>query len=178
MSALLLVAALTFLPGTPLERCDGELEVCRTDPGAPWPDADLPALCRAKPVFCDERYIDARPAEVAGFREGDPVGNRGEVTGEALWAVWDNWDTRQERRRAVLVMACESGFDPDAGNPRSSAAGLWQWLRRDWRWYTGDVMGEVLPLSARFDPGVSSRVTAHRVDRYGWSGWSCKGWTP
>jgi hypothetical protein len=79
----------------------------------------------------------------------------------------------------VHVMACESNFDPEARNRHSSATGAWQWLRRDWAWYTADVMGEQMHLDLRRNLESATRVTAHRVNREGGFGaWSCRRWTP
>lgn len=41
------------------------------------------------------------------------------------------------------VAKCESGLNPDAHNPTSSASGLFQFLDGTWRWVTG------LPAEAR-----------------------------
>lgn len=157
-------------------RCDGVLEVCRSGPSNPWPAADMGALCAARSVFC--RYVEARPAVVGGYRTGDIVGNRGAVTDEALWAVWDNFEP-VEHNRAIKVMACESAFNPNARSPISTATGAWQWLNADWDWYTGEVMGQRLSRELRNNLSVATRVTAHRVNRENsWGAWECKRWEP
>lgn len=60
----------------------------------------------------------------------------------------DGWQDRHVRwdaaRRAII--RCESGGDPQAKNPRSTASGVFQFLDGTWTWVTG------LPAPARAHP--------------------------
>lgn len=75
--------------------------------------------------------------------------------------------------RALDVISCESGGDPNAKNPSSSASGLFQhlgseWDRRAYRagWYQSDI----------FDPVANVAVAAWLVyEGGGWSHWSASG---
>ncbi len=72
--------------------------------------------------------------------------------------------------RALAVIRCESGGDPTAANPRSSARGLFQILRRYWPrrsvqagWEGADIL----------DPVANTAVAAWLVYHGGgWSHWS------
>ncbi len=75
--------------------------------------------------------------------------------------------------RALDVIACESGGDPNAKNPSSSASGLFQHLASEWDrraygagWYQSDI----------FDPVANVAVAAWLVyEGGGWSHWSASG---
>lgn len=67
---------------------------------------------------------------------------------------------------ALRVMACESGGNPKAKNPRSSASGLFQILG-GWADHFG------FPREWLFDPEINVE-TARRVwDIQGWGAWTC-----
>jgi len=71
---------------------------------------------------------------------------------------------------ALRVMACESGGNESAKNPRSSASGLFQFLASTWEKVTGeDYPGNV------FD-GESNIAAAAELSGGGsdWSQWSCQ----
>lgn len=72
---------------------------------------------------------------------------------------------------AMRVMQCESGGDPDAANPRSSARGLFQHLGRYWpersekaRWGGASI----------FDPEANIAVAAWLFYTGGPSHWVCR----
>jgi len=72
----------------------------------------------------------------------------------------------------VRVMMCESGGNPTARNPSSSASGLFQQLARYWpgRAATYGMTGRSV-----FDPWANAVVSAGMVrDTGGWSHWSCR----
>ncbi len=74
---------------------------------------------------------------------------------------------------AMRVMACESTGNPSAKNPRSTAAGLWQFIRSTWDWVAG-VLG--LPTYAQggpYDPVGSTRAAAWLQANGGWQHWEC-----
>ena len=83
---------------------------------------------------------------------------------------------REHQRAAVQVARCESGFDPQARNPRSSAGGLWQFIDRTWQWVSGVTGG-----LSRFDVNDAAQAAAWLVDytitverRAPWSHWECR----
>lgn len=73
---------------------------------------------------------------------------------------------------ALAVLRCESSGDPDATNPSSGAAGLFQHLPRYWA-RRSDAAG--LPGADIYDPAANIAVAAW-LSRGGtdWSHWTCK----
>jgi soluble lytic murein transglycosylase-like protein len=69
---------------------------------------------------------------------------------------------------AMRVMACESGGDPYAANPRSSARGLFQFLRGWWSGAWG------YPAFDPFDPEANIRAAAWLYYTDGPQHWVCK----
>lgn len=67
-----------------------------------------------------------------------------------------------EVTRALCIMAAESGGNPNAVNPRSGAAGLFQIMPFWWEEFGGD----------RFDPETNVRVAAAIRASQGWGAWS------
>ena len=179
IAVFVLVAALAAPPTPPQTRCDNITETCRTTHTTPWHQADFASLCHLN-TSC--RHIERRPVNIGGYRTGDPVGNRGTVTDTFLWEVATTFPP-EEWRHAIHVAACESGFNPNARNPRSTASGIYQHLESTWRnetsyWNTRGYMFDP-NIAARFDLGESVRLTGLMVERdRGWSQWSCRRWTP
>ena len=64
---------------------------------------------------------------------------------------------------AIAVARCESGLDPNAANPDSSARGLFQ------------IMASVHGVRAKwlFNPSVNIRVAKQLYDEQGWNPWIC-----
>lgn len=74
---------------------------------------------------------------------------------------------------ALCVINGESGGSPTAQNPRSSAAGLWQFLRSTWNdMVPSDVTGGSYESGAVFDPDAATRAAAWLWGALGWSQWS------
>ena len=67
--------------------------------------------------------------------------------------------------RALCLMGYESGGNPNAKNPNSSASGLMQVLG-GW----ADEYG--VSRAALFDPDVNLRIAADLRYSYGWTQWS------
>lgn len=64
--------------------------------------------------------------------------------------------------RALCLVGYESGGDPNAVNPSSGAAGLFQVMPFWWNHYGGD----------RFDPETNVRVAKAIYDQQGWWAWA------
>lgn len=64
--------------------------------------------------------------------------------------------------RALCLMSHESGGNPNARNPSSGAAGLFQVMPFWWEKYGGD----------RYDPETNVRVASLIYQQQGWSAWS------
>lgn len=74
--------------------------------------------------------------------------------------------------KALAVMRCESNGNPNADNPRSSALGLWQFLKDTWN-RTADRIGAPPYPAGALDPEWSTRGAYDLWKRSGWSPWSC-----
>lgn len=68
--------------------------------------------------------------------------------------------------RALCIMSHESGGNPTAKNPRSSARGLFQILASLWAPHYG------VSYSDLYDPELNVRLAADIHAQYGWSAWS------
>ncbi len=84
------------------------------------------------------------------------------------WLV-EIWFAPADVERALDIMACESGGNPNAKNPTSTASGLFQHLRA---WWSGE-WGTHGPFDP-FDPAESVEAAAYlRYDTPGgWSHWN------
>lgn len=79
----------------------------------------------------------------------------------------------------MLALAqCESGMRPGAKNPRSSAAGLFQYLDTTWasarhRLYDRGIEAEPYSAEQVWDPVAQARTTASVIAEGGWW-WECR----
>ena len=71
--------------------------------------------------------------------------------------------------KALAVISCESGGDPNAQNPSSGAAGLFQHIPRYWA-ERASAVG--LPGASIFDPVANVSAAAYLVYSVGWSPWN------
>ena len=66
---------------------------------------------------------------------------------------------------------CESNFLPGAVNPRTGAAGVFQWLPRSWAW--ASVQAGFGGASV-FDPYANIYTAAWAMSRNLWGWWVCR----
>ncbi|HJQ95041.1 MAG TPA: transglycosylase SLT domain-containing protein [Acidimicrobiia bacterium] len=71
--------------------------------------------------------------------------------------------------KALRVISCESGGDPNAQNPSSGAAGLFQHIPRYWAERAASIG---LPGASIFDPVANVAAAAYLVYTEGWSPWA------
>lgn len=71
---------------------------------------------------------------------------------------------------ALRVMECESGGDPDAKNPNSSASGLFQHLTKYWN---SRASAAGFPNTSVFNPEANIAASAWLQRNHGWYHWSC-----
>jgi hypothetical protein len=69
----------------------------------------------------------------------------------------------------LRVISCESGGDPNAQNPRSGAAGLFQHLPAYWE---ARAAAAGMSGASIFDPIANVAVSAYLVYTDGWGHWS------
>lgn len=68
--------------------------------------------------------------------------------------------------RALCIIEHESGGDPDADNPRSTARGLFQILGSLWAPHYGVAREDL------YDPWVNTHLAHDIWDNHGWWAWS------
>lgn len=82
---------------------------------------------------------------------------------------------------AMCILARETGFtgNPNAKNPRSSAAGLFQFLRSTWNKVPLSVTGGSYDSGMVYDPTANVRSAAWLQAHSGWGQWTvyslCRG---
>jgi hypothetical protein len=106
---------------------------------------------------------------VSSFR--DDVERWRPTVAEAVFAWGGDED---DVHRFLRIMQCESGGDPTAKNPNSSASGLMQHLTRYW---DGRAAGAGIPGADVFDGGANIWVSAYlalAAPGGGWQHWVCK----
>lgn len=93
------------------------------------------------------------------------------------WAfLIDKYFDPGEFDTAMSILACESGGNPTADNPTSTARGGWQFLKSTWGWATTGSGYDVDPYPVGpDDPVQSTMMAAWLQDTYGWSQWECYG---
>lgn len=73
----------------------------------------------------------------------------------------------------MRVIACESGFNPDAKNPRSSAAGIAQFLRGTWNWVAENTGSPTYAEGGPYDVAWSVTNMAWLWYHGGPQHWTC-----
>ena len=99
---------------------------------------------------------------------------------EAQWGLLvQRYFDAGEYDTAMSVLSCESGFNPTADNPTSTAQGGWQFLRSTWEWSTtgSGYTVDAYPDGPN-DPEQATMMAAWLQDTYGWSQWECYGIRP
>lgn len=121
-------------------------------------------------------FFDPQPEEVMttardhslGTATTPPPGNTGMGSDVEQWrGLVAAYFPPEEVDRALRVMACESGGNPNAYNP-SGASGLMQVLAL-WADNFGLIPSEL------FDPAINLQVARYLWDDGGWRHWVCKG---
>ncbi len=75
---------------------------------------------------------------------------------------------------ALRIIACESRGNPDAKNPGSSAAGLWQFLKATWNRVAQSTGSPTYNERGPYDPTWATINAAWLRDRgSGWNQWEC-----
>jgi len=113
--------------------------------------------------------LSAELHDVNGPYAGDQPGN------VAQWrSLVDEHFEPGEVDRAMQILECESHGDPYAKNPRSSAAGLFQFLRGTWDHTAGQLDLPSYAEGGPYDATANIEAAAWLVSEGGgWGHWTC-----
>jgi hypothetical protein len=151
-------------------------------PVPPWPSQAWPIVSGWDALLQDMR--DRHPcSEVLGTpcpasvpRQTFHTRGMGSETHRGMGSDVEQWRSLVEAYfgantdAALRVMACESGGNPNAANPRSSASGLFQFLASTWERTTGEAYpGNV--FDAESNIAAAAKLSKGGSD---WRQWSCR----
>lgn len=114
-------------------------------------------LCLMMPGVCETTGIDHLDA-MATMEDAGPVERWRPLVAAQFPAT--------EVDTAICIIRHESNGEPDADNPRSSAAGLFQVLGSLWAPHYGISRSEL------YDPTVNTRIARDIWEDHGWWAWS------
>jgi len=89
----------------------------------------------------------------------------------AIRDSWERYDVPTSLTGWANIAWCESRFDPQAKNPRSSASGIFQQLARYW---PARAQAAGYPGGSIWQPRVNAMVSAHLAATSGLQHWVCK----
>lgn len=72
--------------------------------------------------------------------------------------------------KVLSIARCESGLNPLAKNPKSTASGIYQFLYSSWLYYATPYGYKPEDV---FDPIKNIRVAIDVMSKYGFSAWEC-----
>lgn len=103
-----------------------------------------------------------------------PSVDRGMGAGVEQWrSLVTAYFPADQVERALCIMSHESGGNPGAANPSSTAAGLFQFLRSTWdSMVPGDVTGGSYDSGQVYNGEANVRSAAWLMAAEGWSQWS------
>lgn len=149
-----------------------------TGPLLPWPDPWCAAPCPEPPADPSLDSDDWRPktdppSSTAAALSAPRVALAAPPPAPRPVEEWRSLVTAyfaaSDVEKALRVIACESGGDPNAQNPRSGAAGLFQHIPRYWADRSAAVG---LPGASIFDPVANVSAAAWLVYTEGWGPWA------
>lgn len=119
----------------------------------------LVTICLSIPGACPGDYPEGvEPWAVSPAQHEDPVERWRPLVAREFPA--------QEVETAMCIIRHESGGNPDADNPRSSASGLFQVLGSMWASHYGVEQADL------FQPVINTQIARDIWENYGWSAWS------
>lgn len=128
-----------------------------------------------------EQWSEARAAQPAAEAATDEMGESAEEVAVDPVERWrplvERYFARERVGEALSIIACESNGDPSATNPRSSAAGLFQFIARTWE-HASEQAG--FDGHSPSNPEANVAAAAWLVDdsletgRSAWAHWTCR----
>jgi hypothetical protein len=110
--------------------------------------------------------------------EEPPVPSGLEASGVERWrSLVAEYFPAGRVEEALSIMDCESGGDPTARNPRSGAAGLYQFLPRTWNHASAQTgVGHLSVDDPEANIAAAAWLTEYSVSRgnRAWSHWTCR----
>jgi hypothetical protein len=118
-------------------------------------------------------WWDGQPVAIAPIRTTQSV-NRSMGSDVERWrTLVATYFVSEKVNIALCIMEHESGGNPDAKNPLSSAAGLFQFLQSTWDgMIPNSVAGGSYDSGAPYDPEKNVRAAAWLQAAEGWSQWN------
>lgn len=152
----------------------GDAASSPSPPAVTEPPADYESVAATRPAHLrpSESTTTTTPTTTTSPPPPRPVTTPRPATspqpcGGHLRAVQARWPADQVTT-ACRVILCESGGDPTAANPRSSASGVWQFLDSTWRSTTG-----LAPPASAYPAATQHDAALALWQRSGWRPWSC-----
>lgn len=71
------------------------------------------------------------------------------------------------------IIKCESGFNPDAKNPTSSASGLLQFIDSTYKWTYEEYYGSIPDMKNKNDANTQLVLGSYLYNEYGAHHWEC-----
>jgi soluble lytic murein transglycosylase-like protein len=119
----------------------------------------LLTICLSVPGVCQTGYVDQiEGLAVSETESADPV--------QRWRPLVAAYFPDAEVETALCIIRHESGGNPNADNPGSTARGLFQILGSLWASHYGVAQAEL------YDPVTNIRIAGDIWDQHGWSAWS------
>lgn len=119
----------------------------------------LLTMCLSVPGICQNNHVEQLEAlALSEVESADPVERWRPLVASAFPAA--------EVETALCIIRLESGGNPEADNPRSTARGLFQVLGSMWASHYGVSQTDL------YDPVTNVNIAGDIWENYGWSAWS------
>lgn len=122
---------------------------------------------------------DALQAPVSLSRRTSEATSPGDTVYRGMGADVEQWRPLvasffppEQLDMALCVIAGESGGNPNAKNTKSTAAGLWQFLRGTWNDTANQLGGPDYNSGAPYDPAIATQYAYQLWSQRGWSPWN------
>jgi hypothetical protein len=124
--------------------------------------------------YCEDEWIEAYLDRLDRFEASQPPIILAPSSYRGMGASVEQWRPlvalhfpSDQVDHALEIMACESGGNPDAKNPRSTARGLFQILASLWAPHFGVSYDDL------YLPDLNVALARKIYDTQGWNAWTC-----